>query len=135
MAQTPARARPLSPHLQVYRPQITTVLSILHRITGVGLSLGAIWLVAWLYLAAKGGSGFDAIRAFNSSWIGVLLLIGFAFALYYHLCNGIRHLVWDAGLGFDLKTVTWSGWLAVIAAGALTVLSVIVACATSGMFR
>lgn len=135
MAQTPARARPLSPHLQVYRPQITTVLSILHRITGVGLSLGAIWLVAWLYLAAKGGSGFDAIRAFNSSWIGVLLLIGFAFALYYHLCNGIRHLAWDAGLGFDLKTVTWSGWLVVIASGALTVLSVIVACATSGMFR
>lgn len=135
MAQPTARNRPLSPHLQVYRPQITSVLSILHRITGVALGLGAIWLVAWLYLAAKGGTSFDTLRAFNSSWLGVLLLLGFAFALYYHLCNGLRHLAWDAGYGFDLKTTTLSGWTVVIAAGVLTVLSAVAAFATSGLFR
>jgi succinate dehydrogenase / fumarate reductase, cytochrome b subunit len=125
MAQPTARPRPLSPHLQVYRPQITSVLSILHRITGVALGVGSIWLVLWLYLAAKGGPAFDALRWFNSSIIGILLLIGFAFALYYHLCNGIRHLAWDAGYGFDLQTTTVTGWIAVIASGALTVVSVI----------
>jgi len=135
MAQPTARNRPLSPHLQVYRPQITSVLSILHRIAGVALGLGAIWLVAWLYLAAKGGASFDTLRAFNSSWLGVLLLLGFAFALYYHLCNGLRHLAWDAGYGFDLKTTTLSGWTVVIAAVVLTVLSAVAAFATSGMFR
>jgi succinate dehydrogenase / fumarate reductase cytochrome b subunit len=133
MAQTPSKARPLSPHLQVYRPQITSVLSILHRITGVGLGLGAIWLVTWLYLAAKGTPAFDTLRAFNSSWLGVLLLIGFAFALYYHLCNGIRHLVWDAGWGYDLKTVTISGWVVVGASIVLTVLSVIAGIMIAGV--
>lgn len=135
MAQPTTRNRPLSPHLQVYRPQITSVLSILHRITGVSLALGAVWLVAWLYLAAKAGPSFETMRAFNSSWLGVLLLLGFAFALYYHLCNGIRHLAWDAGYGFDLKTVTLSGWAVVIAAAVLTVVSAIAAFAAAGMFR
>ena len=125
MAQPTARARPVSPHLQVYRWPITMALSILHRITGVALGVGSIWLVLWLYLAAKGGPAFDALRWFNSSIIGILLLIGFAFALYYHLCNGIRHLAWDAGYGFDLQTTTVTGWLVVIAAAALTVVSVI----------
>ena len=135
MAQPATRNRPLSPHLQVYRPQITSVLSILHRITGVALGLGAVWVVAWLYLAAKGGPSFDTLRAFNSSWLGVLLLLGFAFALYYHLCNGIRHLAWDAGYGFDLKTTTLTGWVVVIAAAVLTVASAICAFGTAGMFR
>jgi succinate dehydrogenase / fumarate reductase, cytochrome b subunit len=132
MAQSPAKSRPLSPHLQVYRPQITSVLSILHRIAGVALSGGAVWLVTWLYLAAKDSPGFETMRAFNASWLGALLLFGFAFCLYYHLCNGIRHLVWDAGYGYGLKTVTLSGWLAVAAAAALTVLSAIVAVAMTG---
>src|SRR5262245_17864599 len=125
MAQSTVKSRPLSPHLQVYRPQITSVLSILHRATGIALGVGGIWLVTWLYVAAKGGPSFETMRWFNASPLGVLCLIGFAFCLYYHLCNGIRHLAWDAGWGFELKTVTWSGWLVVLAAGALTVLSVI----------
>ena len=100
-------------------------LSILHRITGVGLGLGAIWLVLWLYLAAKGGPAFEALRWFNSSILGILLLIGFAFALYFHLCNGIRHLLWDAGYGFAIKTANSSSWVVLIAAGVLTVVSVI----------
>jgi len=137
MAQTdtslpPHRARPLSPHLSVYRPQISSVLSILHRITGIGLGLGAIWLTSWLYGAAKGGATFDGMRAFNSSIIGRLLLVGFAFALYYHLCNGIRHLCWDAGWGFDIKTMTWTGWLVVAAAGVLTVLTILIGAMSSG---
>jgi len=134
MAQTDtphSSHRPLSPHLSVYRPQISSVLSILHRITGVGLGVGALWLTSWLYCAAKGGAVFDGMRAFNTSIIGMLLLIGFAFALYYHLCNGIRHLCWDAGWGFELKTVTWSGWLVVGAAAVLTALT-LVAGALSG---
>jgi succinate dehydrogenase / fumarate reductase cytochrome b subunit len=124
MAQPTTKTRPLSPHLQVYRPQITSVLSILHRITGVALGGAAIWLVSWLYLAAKGSQAFETMRWFNASPIGILLLIGFAFCLYYHLCNGIRHLVWDAGYGFDLRTTTISGWVVVAAATGLTVLSV-----------
>jgi succinate dehydrogenase / fumarate reductase cytochrome b subunit len=113
--------RPLSPHLQIYRPQITSVLSILHRITGVFLSLGAVLLVYWLVAAANGPSAFDAAQALIGSWLGRLFLLGWSFALFYHLCNGIRHLCWDAGLGFELKTTYLSGWTVVAVSAALTV--------------
>jgi len=118
------RPRPLSPHLQVYRWQITSVLSILHRMTGGALGGGAVWFTVWLYAAAESGPALEYMRWFNSSPIGIFLLLGFTFSLYYHLCNGIRHLVWDTGRGYNLATVTWSGWLVVIASLALSVLSI-----------
>jgi len=115
--------RPLSPHLQVYRPQLTSVLSILHRITGVGLAVGTLLLVWWLVAAATGPTAFDTVQSFIGSIVGRLLLLAWSFALHYHLCNGIRHLVWDAGKGFELGTAYASGWLVVIAAAVLTAIS------------
>jgi succinate dehydrogenase / fumarate reductase cytochrome b subunit len=112
--------RPLSPHLQVYKPQITSVLSILHRITGVALAAGTLLLVWWLIAAAIGPGYFGTVQAVIGSWIGRLLLFGWSFALFYHLCNGIRHLFWDMGRGFELPTVAASGWAVVIVSIALT---------------
>ena len=117
--------RPISPHLQVYKPQLTSVLSILHRITGVALSLGTILLVYWLIAAASGPVAFASAEALIGSWIGRVLLLGWTFALYFHLTNGIRHLFWDAGLGFELKTVYASGWTVVALAAILTLISFI----------
>ncbi|MBI3507087.1 MAG: succinate dehydrogenase, cytochrome b556 subunit [Proteobacteria bacterium] len=102
--------RPLSPHLQVYRPQITSMLSILHRITGVALAVGTLLLVCWLVAAATGPDAYAKVNAFIGSSVGMLLLFGWSVALFYHLANGIRHLFWDAGMGFDLPTVEKSGW-------------------------
>ncbi len=115
--------RPLSPHLQVYRPQLTSVLSIVHRMTGVALAVGALLLVWWLVAAASGPVAFAMVQDFNGSWFGRLLLLGWSFALFYHLCNGIRHLVWDSGHGFELPQVYRSGWLVVLGSVALTVLA------------
>lgn len=115
--------RPLSPHLQVYKPQLTSTLSILHRATGVALAVGTLLLTWWLVAAAAGPEAFATVQTFIGSWIGRLLLFGWTFALFYHLCNGIRHLFWDAGKGYELPTVYATGWLAVIAALALTVVA------------
>jgi succinate dehydrogenase / fumarate reductase cytochrome b subunit len=115
--------RPLSPHLQVYRPQLTSVLSITHRASGVGLAVGTLLLVWWLFAAATGPAYFDLVQGFLGSWFGKLLLLGFSFALFFHLCNGIRHLFWDAGYGFDLETVYKSGWVTVIASIILTAIA------------
>jgi succinate dehydrogenase / fumarate reductase cytochrome b subunit len=124
--------RPLSPHLQVYRPQLTSVLSILHRITGVALAAGTLLLVYWLIAAASGPGAFAAAQAIIGSWLGLLLLLGWTFALFFHLANGIRHLLWDAGYGFELKTVYASGWTAVAVAAALTLLAFILGLAARG---
>ncbi|WP_299621006.1 succinate dehydrogenase, cytochrome b556 subunit [Pelagibius sp.] len=115
--------RPLSPHLQVYRPQLTSMLSILHRITGVALAVGTLLLVYWLAAAAGGPESFAGAQGLVGSFIGRLFLFGWTFALFYHLCNGIRHLFWDAGYGFEMQTAERSGWLVVGASGALTLLS------------
>lgn len=112
--------RPLSPHLQVYRPQFTSILSILHRMTGVALGLGALLLVYWLAAAAAGPEWFNGARAAAGSWLGWLVLLGFTWALFYHLCNGIRHLFWDVGMGFDLTIARLTGWCVVLASLALT---------------
>ena len=112
--------RPLSPHLQIYKPQITSVLSILHRFTGLALVLGTLLLVWWLAAAAAGAEPYATVQAAIGSWIGRLLLFGWTFALFYHLCNGIRHLFWDAGRGFELPAVYASGWAVVIASTVLT---------------
>ncbi len=113
--------RPLSPHLQVYRPQLTSVLSIMHRLTGVALAPGTLLLIYWLVAAASGPDAFATAQALVGSIVGRLLLLGWSFALFYHLCNGIRHLVWDAGYGLELPDLYRSGWLVVFASGALTV--------------
>jgi succinate dehydrogenase / fumarate reductase cytochrome b subunit len=118
--------RPLSPHLQVYKPQLTSVVSISHRATGIALSVGTVLLVWWLLAAATGPASYDTVRGFVGSWIGVLLIIGWTYSLFFHLCNGIRHLFWDAGYGFDLPTTYKSGWAVVAVSGALTLVAVIV---------
>ena len=118
-----ADRRPLSPHLQIYKPQLTSVLSISHRITGVGLAAGTLLLTWWLLAAAAGPEAFAVVQGFLGSWLGYLILFGFSYALMFHLCNGIRHLFWDAGWGFELPTVYKSGWAVVIGSAALTVIA------------
>lgn len=112
--------RPTSPHLQIYRWQITMVLSILHRATGVALAVGTLVLVWWLIAAAAGPEAYAGVAWFLGSWLGYLVLIGWSFSLFYHLCNGIRHLAWDAGWGFEIPTFYRTGWTAVTAAAVLT---------------
>ncbi len=124
--------RPLSPHLQVYRPQITSVLSILHRITGVVLTIGTVLLTWWLVAAAYGPEQFANAQAFFGSVIGQLFLWGFTFSLFYHLCNGIRHLLWDFGWGFEIAQVRMSGIVMVAAAAVLTLVTLVAAYAFGG---
>lgn len=106
--------RPLSPHLQVYKPQITSVMSITHRATGVFLSIGSLLLVAWLYAAAYNDSYFNTLNGYFSHIIGQIALGAWTLAFYYHLGNGIRHMFWDMGRGFELKNVTRSGLLVIL---------------------
>ncbi len=115
--------RPLSPHIQVYRWQLTSVMSILHRASGIWLSVGTILLMWWLVAAASGPDSYLAVQHFWASWIGRVLLFGWTAALFYHLCNGIRHLWWDTVHGLDLRGVYASGWAVVAAAAALTVIA------------
>lgn len=115
--------RPLSPHLQVYKPQLTSVMSVLHRLTGLALAVGTLLLVYWLAAAAGGPESYAAAQAFIASPVGLILLFGWTLAFFYHLCNGIRHLFWDAGYGFELPTVYKSGWAVLVAVLVLTLLS------------
>lgn len=115
--------RPLSPHLQIYRPQLTSALSIFHRITGVVLTLGTLLLTAWVVAAASGPEAFAAVQGFIGSIPGYLVLFGWSVALFYHLGNGIRHLVWDAGYGFELTTVYRGGYAVLAATAVLTLLA------------
>ncbi len=116
-------SRPLSPHLQIYKWPITMALSIGHRATGVALAVGTLLLVWWLLALAAGPQAFATAQAFIGSWLGRLLLLGWSFSLFFHLANGIRHLFWDAGCGFEIKTTTASSWAVVVASVALTVIA------------
>lgn len=118
-----SRSRPLSPHLQIYRLPITAVISISHRVTGVLLAAGSILLVYWLVAVASGPDAFAEAQALLGSIIGRMVLLALTFALFYHLANGIRHLFWDAGLGFELRAVRASGMLVVVAAVVLTLVA------------
>lgn len=113
--------RPLSPHLQVYKPQLTTFMSITHRATGIALAVGTLMLVCWLIAAATGESAFDEVQAFLGSIIGRLLLLGWSYALFYHMCNGLRHLFWDAGKGFEIETAYTTGRIVIGASILLTI--------------
>ncbi|MBY8976214.1 succinate dehydrogenase, cytochrome b556 subunit [Rhodobacteraceae bacterium NNCM2] len=127
MADVNRGNRPLSPHLQVYKPQITSMMSILHRATGVGMLVGAIGIVWWFLAAAAGPDYFAVADGVLTSWIGTLVMLGCAWALCYHFANGIRHLIWDVGLGFDLDLVTKSGIAAAGASVLLTLLIILLA--------
>ena len=117
------RERPLSPHLLIYRPQITSVLSITHRFAGVALSFGALVLTYWLTSAAYGPVAFARAQAALGSWFGRLVLFGLTFSLFFHLCNGVRHLAWDVGWGFEMNQLRATGWLVVAASLVLTLAS------------
>jgi succinate dehydrogenase / fumarate reductase cytochrome b subunit len=106
--------RPLSPHLGVYRWQITNTLSILHRATGLFLGIGALVLVCWLVALASGPAAYENVHAWYSSGWFKLPLAGWSFCLFYHLANGIRHLFWDAGAGFEPAQIRIGGWLVVV---------------------
>ena len=118
--------RPLSPHLQVYKPQLTSVLSITHRGTGVFLSLGALVLTYWLVSLAVSEELFNSFHLHTSFWYGKLFLIGFVFSLYYHLSNGIRHLFWDIGLGLEISTTYKSGYFTIFISALLTLATLFV---------
>ena len=116
---------PLSPFMfpTWYRFQITSVMSILHRFSGIALAVGSIVLTWWLVCVAAGGELFAAAHAFMASPIGLLLLFGWSIAFFYHLCNGIRHLGWDAGYGFELRDAYRSGYAVIAATALLTIVS------------
>ena len=118
------KERPLSPHLQVYRPQMTSMLSIMHRGTGVFLALGTPLLVYWLTQLAAGPTAYAQATELLSHWFVQLLLLGWTFALYYHLCNGIRHLFWDIGKGFEIQDLQRSGYAVIASAVVLTLITV-----------
>ena len=112
--------RPLSPHLQVYRLPMLAWLSILHRATGVALSVAILLLPVVLLTAVSGGEAYDCLQQHLSAWYGQVVLFLITLSLNYHLCNGIRHLFWDAGHGFELKSADRSGAISVVAALLLT---------------
>ncbi len=125
--QTDGPTRPLSPHLQVYRWQWTMAMSIAHRATGVALVVGTLLLIWWLVAAATGPSAFADAQDFIGSLIGQLLLFGWSLAFFYHLSNGIRHLLWDSGRMLELGPAYGSGLAVLISTGTLTILAWIIA--------
>ena len=114
--------RPLSPFMigPYYKPQMTSMLSITHRLTGLGLSFGAILLVVWLVCLASGVDCYNAIVAHVTAWYGKVVLVAFTWALLYHFCNGIRHLMWDLGKGLDMPTAEKTGWGVIVFSIGLT---------------
>lgn len=118
--------RPLSPHLQIYKFQWTMALSITHRIMGVALAVGTLLLTWWLVAAAAGPESFARAQGFIGSFFGLLLMFGWSIALYYHLCNGIRHLIWDAGKSLELPDAERGAKIVIVATAVLTVLTWIV---------
>lgn len=123
MAEPRKIVRPLSPHLQIYRPQLTSITSILTRITGNGLILGTLLFVWWLLAAASGPDYFATADVVLQSWFGKLVLTGSLWAIWYHYLAGIRHLIFDAGRGLDIPTAEKLGWGVIIGSVVLTVLT------------
>jgi succinate dehydrogenase / fumarate reductase, cytochrome b subunit len=113
-SRTKLEERPLSPHLSIYKPQISSITSITHRLTGVAITAGLVLMVAWLWIAAYCSGSYDEFVAYSHTWWGRVLLIGWSFAFFYHLLNGVRHLAWDTGQGIDNASSARSGWLIII---------------------
>lgn len=114
------RRRPQSPNIQIYRPQLTSVLSIANRISGIASSIAAVGLVVWLLAAAAGPETYAAVQRLLASPLGQIVMFGATLAVFLHLCGGIRHLAWDAGYGFELSAIYASGWAVVGASVVLT---------------
>ncbi|MBS0236245.1 MAG: succinate dehydrogenase, cytochrome b556 subunit [Proteobacteria bacterium] len=126
--------RPISPHLSIYKPQITTALSILHRISGFALFIGFVVILWWIvYMTYSTNPQQSLLWRAASTDIGMGVIILWSYALFFHLCTGIRHLFLDVGLGFELKTVNWSGWFAVIASLILAIASWCIALSVGGI--
>ena len=121
------KERPLSPHLSVYKPQITMVLSITHRILGSFLAVSTPVLVYWLMTIASGPEAYSALQDCFSHWFAKLILLAWTFAFFYHMCNGIRHLFWDVGRGYEIENLYKSGYAVVAVASTLTLVTIIVA--------
>ena len=117
------KQRPTSPHLQVYKPQLTSILSITHRFTGVALSAALVVLCYGVVALSLGHESYNAFLSHVGTWYGKALMIGWGFSFYYHLCNGLRHLYWDIGKGYGLKTVYKTGWMVVAIAIGLTLIT------------
>ena len=121
------KERPLSPHLTVYRPQITMVLSITHRIMGAFLAVSTPFLICWLMSIAAGPSAYASVQDVLSNWFVKLVLLAWAFAIFYHMCNGIRHLFWDVGHGYEIESLYRSGYMVVGSASILTLITAVMA--------
>jgi succinate dehydrogenase cytochrome b subunit len=121
------RRMPRSPNIQIYRPQLTLVLSIVNRVTGVMLSVCALILVVWLFAAAVGPGPYDVVQDAIGSWLGQVLLAASTLGFFLHFCGGIRHLFFDAVQGYALRSIYRSGWTVVAASAVLTVLAWVIA--------
>lgn len=124
--------RPLSPHLQIYRPMLTMMMSIVHRVTGSALFFGTILMLWWLIAAASGPSAYATFQWFAGSIIGKLILFGYTWALFHHMLGGFRHFIWDTGRGFGVNEREWLARATLIGSVALTILTWIVAYAVRG---
>ena len=126
MAEAKRVERPLSPHLQIYRPQLTSITSILTRITGNALIVATVLIVWWLIAAATGPDYYDFVNGIVRSWFGKLVFLGSIWAVWYHFLAGLRHLWYDSGRGLDIPTAEKLGWGVIIGSVVLTILTVIV---------
>ena len=126
MANADRGNRPLSPHLTIYKPQLTSITSILIRITGNALIVSVFLIVCWLFSAATSPQYFTVIDSFMNSWFGTLILISSLWAVWYHLLGGLRHLVWDRAIGLDLKTAEYLGWSVVFGSFLLTIITIFI---------
>ena len=126
MANADRGNRPLSPHLTIYKPQLTSITSILIRITGNALILSVFLIVCWLFSAATSPQYFTVIDSFMNSWFGTLVLISSLWAVWYHLLGGLRHLIWDRAIGLDLKTAEYLGWSVVFGSFLLTFITIFI---------
>ena len=127
-------SRPLSPHLSIYKPIPTMVMSILHRITGAGLYFGTLLFVWWLFAAASGAQYFEWVNGFFGSWFGRIVLFGYTWALMHHALGGLRHLMWDTGRGFDKHFATKLAWATLAGSVTLTVIIWLVGYSARGAF-
>lgn len=125
MADVNRGNRPLSPHLQIYRPQLTSMTSILTRITGNAMGITALLIVWWFLAAATSEDYFNTVNGFVTSWFGDLVMFFSVLGLWYHTLAGIRHLIWDQGIGLDIETATKLGWGCLGGSVLLTLITVI----------
>lgn len=112
--------RPLSPHISIYKPQISSVMSIMHRMSGIVLAAGSLLIMLWLWAGAYSQECYVTLQSWAIHPVGTIIMFGWSLAFYYHLCNGIRHLMWDTGRGFEIPCMERSGKLVLVAAVLLT---------------